>query len=461
MLKPGWFPEFLPKEQAIFDKLIEIIESTYKSFWYHHIQTPAVERNDVLLAKSWEEVSKQIFWLYWLAQWCEKDKKDYSLHFDLTVPFARYVIDHENELWFPFKRYQIQSVWRWERQQKWRYREFFQCDIDVIWKKTGELSKKSELKKEEIVQKDYIWYDIEIIWVLMLTLSKIFKSLNLDTKITLRLNNRKIIDWILEYFSKIWFSENFKKSFINLLDKFWKIWEDKFYQELKKLVLNDGKSENVYEKLKEILNDENKLKQELQFAKVDIFFEGESELDVVYSWVSQFLEIFWERDRFFIVKDLTIVRGLDYYSWTVFETFIKGGESIWSICSWWRYDNLTGYIDPKKDYFSWVWGSIWINRLFDFILEKLSIQREEKYLIVNFGFWDIFVKNFRLMRKLIEEGKIVEIYPYPEKLKKQFRYADKMGYKYVITMGEDEVKKWIYKIKNLETGEEEEIILDL
>ena len=135
VLRPGWFPEYSPAEQLVFDDIKKIIEANYSQYGFAHIETPAVETTSVLLAKNGEDAGKQIFWLYGLAQGNE-DTKDYALHFDLTVPFARYILDRENDITFPFKRYQIQPVRRGERSQRGRFKEFWQSDIDVIWQET-------------------------------------------------------------------------------------------------------------------------------------------------------------------------------------------------------------------------------------------------------------------------------------------------------------------------------------
>ena len=442
MLKVWGFPEFLPDQQKIFDKIIKILEDVYKKFGFVHIQTPAVEKNEVLLAKSGDEVSKQIFGLYWLAQGCDKDTKDYSLHFDLTVPFARYILDHENELVFPFKRYQIQPVWRWERQQKWRYREFWQADIDVIWKQDW---------------KDYIWYDIEVIGVLMYALNKIFEKVDLNIQLKLVINNKKIIQWFLDYLAKSGLSQDILQNLVILLDKYHKLTLDEFKKQLIQLILQNGFSTNVANKFVEIVLNFINGNFDLWLEKQEIFNHWIAELDVIYNRVKRFVESF-NLNNIDIVKDYSIVRGLDYYTWVVFETFIVWNEKLWSICSWWRYDWLTSYIKKTKDQFNWVWWSIWVNRLFDFILENLkeNIFDEENYLIINFGFGDIFEKNYKLFESFINSWKRAEIYPYPDKLKKQFKYADKKWIRYVVIMGEDEIKKWVYKIRDMETGQEEE-----
>lgn len=214
-LRPSGFPEYSPGQQIIFDKLKATIEQNYQAFGYTHIHTPAVEKNEVLLSKNGEETGKQIFGLYGMAQGSE-DLKDYGLHFDLTVPFARYTLDWEHQLTFPFKRYQIQPVWRGERAQKGRYREFFQCDIDVIWK--GE--------------KSYLYYDAEIITTLAKTLTEIIDITGIDDTITFHINNKKMSQAFLSIITQ---NEDQRTKISSLIDKFDKIGEENFYQEIQLL----------------------------------------------------------------------------------------------------------------------------------------------------------------------------------------------------------------------------------
>jgi len=190
MLKVWGFNELKPEQKIIEEQIFDIVKKNYRQFGYTPIETPAVERNEVLTAKWWGEVSKQIFWVYWLAQGAS-DLKKYSLHFDLTVPFARYVLDYKNDLTFPFKRSQIQKVWRWERQQRWRSREFYQADIDVIWEENIP-HPNPPLTGEGIIWKN-LFYDAEVINIWYKTYLEIFEKFNLDLKIKININNKKII----------------------------------------------------------------------------------------------------------------------------------------------------------------------------------------------------------------------------------------------------------------------------
>lgn len=402
---PSWFPEYSPVDQAIFDNLKSIIEKHYSSFGYSHIHTPAVESNNVLLAKSGQETSKQIFGLYGLAQGGE-DLKDYSLHFDLTIPFARYILDHEAEITFPFKRYQIQPVWRWERAQRWRFREFWQCDIDTVWRADTASST--------------IFYDAETLIVIGNIFKEITESKNL-WKVTIHYNDRKFLAKLLDHYPT-------KDELYSLFDKFYKIGKEKFDTELINLI---GESEA--KKIQDQISNPDKNPELLELEK----------------YITKL-----NTNNLSIVFDPFITRGLDYYTGMVYETFFDDDISLWSISSGWRYENLTTYIDAKRN-FSGVGGSIGISRLVSLILEKGegSLQNRTDYLCINFE--ETFADTAKIANKLRSEWNNVEIYPSPDKLGKQFTYADRKSIPYVVILGEWEKSEWIYKVKNMATGEEE------
>ncbi len=414
MLRVGWFWELDPSDQKLFDKLIKLIEDTYKKWWYEHIHTPAVEKNEVLLAKGGDEVSGQIFGIYGLKQGCEKDKKDYSLHFDLTVPLARYVLDWRSELKFPFKRYQIQPVWRGERQQKGRFREFFQADIDTIFAWEGPLR-----------------YDIETLLVIGQALESILEEFGLENQIIIKVNSKKIINSLIEQLGL----QPYSQKILSLLDKYYKL-EPKDFEKLVYEVAGEGK----WKQLLELIMSKNKL-----LDLVDAGDELKSQLDELKKWQHS---LGWSKVSFEF--DPFIVRGLDYYTGMVFESFVKGEEGLGSIASGGRYEGLTSYIDPKTN-FGGVGGSIWVNRLFSWI--EQSIDRDwwqSKYLIARFEGIDVA----DIVNKLLKDGKEVEIYPAFDAIKKQFKFADKKKIRYVVVVGEDEIEKSIYKVKDLKTWEE-------
>lgn len=431
MLRVWWFPEYLPYQRIIFDRIMEIIQQNYKQFWYTQIKTPAVERNEVLTAKSWEEAKKQIFWLYWLAQWWE-DLKEYSLRFDLTVPFARYVIDWESELVFPFKRYQIQPVWRGERQQKWRFKEFYQADVDVIWNWWDE-------------NNEYLFYDAEVIFLGYKTLCDIFNFLDIGKKPVLHINNINIVQALIEEIS--WWDSQVAAQIKLLIDKYHKIWKKDF----SKWLLNLGLSKDDAAKISQFVwesIDYKDLDKLVWFVDSYKFVDWINALKTVLSYIRKFANTLDLKMDFQI--DFSIVRWLDYYTWTVFETFFPDNQELGSIYSGWRYDELTQSINPKK-YYGWVWASIWLSRFMSYIFEnnliKIRKRTVTEYLFINFQ--ETFDDIISLAWKFISQWKNIEIYPKPDKLKKQFSYADKKGIKYVVVFWTQEKDNWKYIIKDM------------
>ena len=434
-LRPSGFVEYSPSEQRIFDQLINEIQNQFQSFWYTHIYTPAVENNTVLLAKNWEETGKQIFGLYWLAQWAS-DLKDYALHFDLTVPFARYVLDWEDKLTFPFKRFQIQPVWRGERAQKWRYREFWQCDIDVIWRKDNE--------------KKVLYYDWETILTLMHALEAVLNKLNVDDKAIFHISNRKLIIWLLNDLV----GEEKTPVVCWYIDKRKKIWAENFIASLIDVWIKESIAKNINDIISRTYT-VDQISEINSLCKNDLFIEWLTELQSVLDFFKTREENTWENLSYVI--DLQIIRWLDYYSWTVFEAMLKNDEWLWSICWWWKYDHLTGYLNPKKDIYAGFGGSIWISRLLSKIFgEENKWWSEQKtsteYLFLNFS--ETNGQIIWLMNKFQKEWKNCELYYQPDKLGKQFWYADKKWIPYVVIMWDWELNEWIYKIKDMLTWEE-------
>jgi len=421
-----WFLELTPDKQILENNIKNIIRSNYEIFWFVNIETPSVEFNNVLISKSWEETIKQIYWIYGLKQWWD-DLKKFSLHFDLTVPLARYIVDNENELFFPFKRYQIQKAWRWERQQKWRFKEFIQCDIDIIWNNIS------------------LNYDIEIIHVLYNTLKEIFNFLEINKWIEIHLNNRKFIDWLCVYFDIKW---DYKNKFYILLDRFYKISMEEFENSLKEIVWN-----RFNELLKILSSDINDLifdNQDLNNTFLEI---KEIYLKLKKKWVN-------------VIFDPYITRWLNYYTWIVFETFISDYFNIWSICSWWRYDGLVSdirkLVNSKWINYWWVWWSIWLTRLMSifndntFLNKKLSLTQT---IIFNIP-WNNQEYREKVWNILRKAGFSSDIYYESNKLEKQFTYADLKNISFWIFAWKDEEFLESVIVKNLYTRESETIKLD-
>ncbi len=436
-LKVWGFQEYSPQKQIIFEDIKSIISKSYQQFWYTPIDTPSVEKNKVLLSKTDQETNKQIFWLYWLAQWPE-DTKKYSLRYDLTVPFARYTIDNINDIDFPFKRSQIQKVWRWERSQKWRFKEFFQADIDVI-RPQKRLNSKDQ----------YVYYNSEIIIVLYKTIQKILDYFEIDKQPTIHINSRKLINWLLK---ELLDENQNKKEIIKLFDDYYKIGKEQFKISLEDKWLSTSQIEKIIEFTSTNLNLEN-IKDFIEYIPNQEFAEW---IKNIYQTVKQIkllsnslnININYKIDPF-------IVRWLDYYTWIVFETFID--KDLWSVCSWWKYDNLTQHIN-KKYKFNGIGWSIWISRLLTLIFDEKDTKDLPKttsnYLFVNFN--KTFEDIISLAGKFYNENKNIEIYPYERRIWKQFKYANQKSIPYVVILWQQEKENQIYKIKNMKTGEEKE-----
>lgn len=362
-LRPSGFPEYSPAQQLIFDQVKAIIEQNYQAFGYTHIHTPAVERTEVLLSKSGEETGKQIYGLYGMAQGAD-DLKDYGLHFDLTVPFARYTLDREHQLTFPFKRYQIQPVWRGERAQKGRFREFFQCDIDVIWK--GE--------------KEYLYYDAEIIATLAQTLAQIFQATQLKDHTVFHINNKKIVRAFLMQLAR---DEEQAQAISNLIDKVDKIGIEKFSLSLQDLGLDEAIREKILTFIAFSTEHVADLDKLAQLSDDELFQQGISELKSVITLLDEMKENLGIQLHYLI--DMKIIRGLDYYTGTIFEATFAG-QSLGSICGGGRYANLTGYIDPKRQEYCGVGGSIGISRILSRIFDEQEVKKATvaDYLILQF-----------------------------------------------------------------------------
>ena len=418
IIKPSILPgfmELLPKEQQIFNDIVSKITRVYEDNGCLAIDTPIIEKSEVLLAKSGGETEKQVYSF-------QKGKNNLALRFDLTVPFARYVVQYYNDLVFPFKRYQIGKVYRGERNQKGRYREFYQCDIDVIGK--GKLSIDNDA------------------WVISLA-SKAFKAIGL-TNYKFQISNRKILKGVLSEL-KI---ENVNEVMI-LIDKYDKIEKEVFTIELEKFIGNE-KSEYLNNIL-DTNGSNEKILEDLYNLNIEneYFIEGLKELKKV----KLMLEILGVNDDEFKIN-LKIIRGLDYYTGTVFETTLVGNESYGSICSGGRYDNLAEkYTD---NILPGVGISIGLTRLF-FVLKEIgfidryNIENNIDYLILPIG--DTIEYCGEVLKSLGEKGYKSSIYFEEESLKKKMSYANKLGVSNVILIGEDEIKKKRVKIKNMNSGD--------
>lgn len=414
------FMELLPNEQILFNQMKKVIEETYQKFGFLPLDTPVIELSEVLLAKAGGETEKQIYRF-------NKGDNDLSLRFDLTVPLSKYVAKNYGNLNFPFRRYQIGKVYRGERTQKGRFREFYQCDIDVIG--DGELD---------------LINDAEIPSVIYTIFTKLGFS-----NFTIRLNNRKILNGLFEDLNQ----KEKATDILRIIDKIDKIGKDEVIEELLKIeieksainkIMNfisiSGSSDEKIEKLKG-LGIEN-----------ETFKKGVEELE----YVVKHMRMFEIPENNFNV-DLTIARGLDYYTGTVYETFFNDYRELGSVCSGGRYENLAEYYTDKK--LPGVGISIGLTRLFYKLNEMNLIKADKKSVadVLIIPMIEDLTVPIQIANKLRKEGTNTEIYLNNKKLKAKFKYADKLEIPYVIVIGEDEIKTRKYTLKNMETGEEQKI----
>ena len=416
---PG-FMELLPQDQILFNQIKEKIENTYKKFGFLPLDTPIIEDSKVLLAKAGGETEKQIYRF-------NKGESDLSLRFDLTVPLAKYVAKNYGNLAFPFRRYQIGKVYRGERQQKGRFREFYQCDIDVIGDR--ELSNRNDAELPAVIY-------------------NIFKELGFD-KFTICLNNRKILNGL---FSSMELTDK-AADILRIIDKIEKIGKENVIKEIKEL----GVEEQNIEKIMNFLSIEGTTDEKINALKEleiknEIFELGLNDLTEVIKYIRAF-EIPEKNFRI----DLSIARGLDYYTGTVYETFLDEYKSLGSICSGGRYDNLAEYYTDKK--LPGVGISIGLTRLFYQLNEKKLIELEKRSIsdIIVIPMTNDFEYIMKVANKLRKEGNNVQIYFEDKKIKAQFKYADKLQVPFTVIIGEDEVKNNTYTIKDMQTGEQKEI----
>ena len=418
---PG-FMELLPNEQILFNEMMDKIRKAYERFGFLPLDTPIIENSEVLLAKAGGETEKQIYRF-------NKGENDLSLRFDLTVPLSKYVVENYNEINFPFRRYQIGKVYRGEKPQKGRYREFYQCDIDVIDK--DELSLLNDAEMPSIIY-------------------SIFKELGFGD-FTISINNRKVLNGLFEALDQ----KDNSVEILRIIDKIDKIGKENVIKEIAELgveqskidvIMNfisiTGSIEETIQKLRD-LNIEN-----------DLFKTGVNELEEVGRNIATFGV---PKENYKI--DLTIARGLDYYTGTVYETFLNEYRNLGSVCSGGRYENLAEYYTDQK--LPGVGISIGLTRLFFQLTDKKIIEIGNnsiaKVLIISMV--DSFEKSIEVATKLRNCGINTQVYTNKDKIKKQFQYANRLNIPYVIVIGEDEIKENKVSLKNMESGEQK--ILDI
>ena len=410
------FMELLPSEQILFNQMKEKIQKTYEKFGFLPLDTPVIESAEVLLAKAGGETEKQIYRF-------QKGDNDLALRFDLTVPLAKYVAKNYGNLSFPFRRYQIGKVYRGERAQKGRYREFYQCDIDIIG--DGELDLINDAEIPSIIY-------------------TLFKELGFND-FTIKINNRKILNGLFESVEQ---KEN-SAEILRIIDKIEKIGKEAVIEEFNKLGLKEDQINKIISFI-EITGSSDEKIEKLENLGItnETYVKGVNELKTVV----QNVRLFGVPDSNFMV-DLTIARGLDYYTGTVYETFLNEYRELGSVCSGGRYENLAEYYTDKS--LPGVGISIGLTRFF-YKLNELNIIKAEKKSISDILIIPVVEslnEPIKLSADLRKLGVNTEIYLNDKKLKAKLKYADKLQIPYTIIIGEDEIKSNKVQIKNMETGE--------
>ncbi|MEO9805960.1 MAG: histidine--tRNA ligase [Reichenbachiella sp.] len=429
--------DFGPIQMAKRNHIFNTIRSVYERYGFAQLETPTMENLSVLTGKYGDEGDQLLFKVLnsgdFLSKTAPEDYKEGSkkmltkisekgLRYDLTVPFARYVVMHRNEISFPFKRYQIQPVWRADRPQKGRYREFYQCDADVV-------GTNSLICEAEIIA----------------MINEVFTKLKLPD-FTIKINNRKILIGITEVIG----AQGKEAEFCVAIDKLDKIGIDKVNEEL----LQKGFSEENIQLLKPVFGFEGSISNKLSFlsdyfSSSEIGLEGVRETEEILSYLKSYQ---LENDH--LELDLTLARGLSYYTGTIFEVKANGVQ-IGSITGGGRYDNLTGVFGLKE--VSGVGISFGVDRIYD-VLEELNLYPEStatqvQVMIVNFG-EEMTSVGIQLLQSLRNEGIRAEIYPDASKMKKQMTYANNLNIPFVVLIGEDEINAGNYTLKNMADGEQ-------
>lgn len=437
--------DFSPTEVAKRTYIINSVSKHFKNFGFQPIETPSFENSDTLLGKYGEEGDRLIFKILNSGEYLNKvdnvalEQKEYSkinpaisekaLRYDLTVPFARYVVQHQNEIEFPFKRFQIQPVWRADRPQKGRYREFYQCDADVV----GSAS---------------LWQEVEFIQLY----DGVFSDLKLQGA-TVKMNNRKILSGIAQTIG----ASDKLIDFTVALDKLDKIGADGVKQEMR----TKGITDDAIKKLEPLFSLNGTIQEKLQNLKSllsnsEIGLKGIDELAFIADMVGKI-----GLQAVNLDLDVTLARGLNYYTGAIFEVSAPPQVKLGSIGGGGRYDDLTGIFGLKN--ISGVGISFGLDRIY-LVLEELQLFPEEvtettKVFFINFGDTEALY-CYQTIQKLRAKGISAEIFPDSAKMKKQMNYANKRAFPFVVLAGSSEVENETFTLKNMATGEQSTVDFD-
>ena len=413
------FMELLPAPQQQMERMMEILRTTYSRYGFTPLDTPAIEASEVLLAKGGGETEKQIYRF-------QKGDADLSLRFDLTVPLAKYVALHYNDLAFPFRRYQIGKVYRGERAQRGRFREFYQADIDIIG--DGKLDITNEAEIPSIIYQT-------------------FTSLGL-TRFQIRVNNRKILNG---FYAMLGLTEQ-SGDIMRTVDKLDKIGAEK----VRTLLVDEcGVSADSADEILKFIaiaggNEQVLAALESYRGRNEVFDEGLDQLNTVVKYLSAFGV---PAENFAV--DLTIARGLDYYTGTVYETTLLDHPEIGSVCSGGRYDNLAAYYTDRQ--LPGVGISIGLTRLFYVLGEQGLLNPQLPTApadVLILPMTQDLTPAIRLATRLRSAGVRTQLYTEQKKFKAKMNYADKLGVPYVVFLGDDEIAAGQVACKDMTSGEQ-------
>lgn len=436
--------DFSPEEVAKRNYIFETIKKEFKRFGFQPIETPSFENSSTLMGKYGDEGDRLIFKILNSGDFLKKADKDAlaqndslkltpsisekALRYDLTVPFARYVVQHQNEIEFPFKRYQIQPVWRADRPQKGRFREFYQCDADVVGSKS-------------------LWQEVEFVQLY----DSVFHSLGLEG-VTIKINNRKVLSGFAEVIGE----KDKLIDFTVALDKLDKIGEDGVKKEMR----DKGISEEAIDKIQPIFNLQGSFSEKIEGLRsiLETSENGRKGIEEL-----QFIQNAIEEMPLKIAKldlDVTLARGLNYYTGAIYEVAAPESVKMGSIGGGGRYDDLTGIFGLKD--MSGIGISFGLDRIY-LVLEELglfpkTVTRNTKVLFINFGDKEALYA-MKAVEKLRQEDIVAELYPDSAKMGKQMKYADKRDIPFVVLAGEEEMNNEKFTLKHMRSGEQSSLNL--
>ena len=431
--------DFSPAEVSKRNYIFSMIKSNFEKYGFQPIETPSFENSETLMGKYGEEGDRLIFKILNSGDYLSKADEtalankesnkltasisEKALRYDLTVPFARYVVQHQNEIEFPFKRYQMQPVWRADRPQKGRFREFYQCDADVVGSNS-------------------LWQEVELVQLY----DAVFSDLGLKG-VNIKVNNRKILSGIAEVIG----AADKLIDFTVALDKLDKIGEDG----VKKEMIEKGISESAIEKVQPLFHFTGSIEEKIQKLSVLLSMspegmKGVEELQFICDNVTKL----GLRDSI-LDLDVTLARGLNYYTGAIFEVAPPASVAMGSIGGGGRYDDLTGIFGLTA--MSGVGISFGLDRIY-LVLEELhlfpkTVMTTTKALFINYGEKEAFYA-MQAIQKLRQDAIKVELYPDAIKVGKQFTYADKRQIPFAVIVGETEMQQGQFGLKNLQTGEQ-------